>query len=442
MPRRMHRAMLVGALALLTLSACGETDLDEALTLVKATNEPASAPAGETLIAPLVVEVRTTSGSPRAGVAVDFVVERGGGSVAPAQVVTDAAGQASAQWTLGVVPVPNRLAARLDDSVVTFNTRAVISTPFTATDFGDVNAFLSGEGLLGSTEDLTFDLQERLVFGVPQGLATLDPAGNAALLPLGGEPIVNPLGVKVDHEGNTWVADSGADALKVVSSAGVVRTVLTTDGTQPLQGPNYVGIDKRGFVYLSDPCIGELMRIDPVSGTVVDIATFDLPTEGGPNGFAFDASGDTLYVATENTALLCGHQNVPLTEEIAGLFTFEITETGFGVRQTVLPNYGLFGDGVAIDVEGNVYVIFDKQANFALSESAIWVLPAGETEATKFVAVPNYVLANLAFGVGAYGETTLYISRLAVPPFTAPETRGIERIDVGIAGLPVPPARE
>jgi hypothetical protein len=118
-----------------------------------------------------------------------------------------------------------------------------------------------------------------------------------------------------------------------------------------------------------------------------------------------------------------------------------VSESGFGPRTTVLSNFGLFGDGVAIDVEGNVYVIFDKQENFALSESAIWVLPAGETTAVKFVSVPNYVLANLAFGVGDFGSTTLYISRLAVPPFTAPETRGIERIEVGIPGLPVPPPR-
>lgn len=429
------------ALAMLVSSACSETGDDETLTLVKADSEPATGPAGEALTEAIVVEVRTASGAPRAGVLVGFTIERGGGSVEPGQATTDADGRASAQWTLGVVPVPNRLTAHLGEDTVEFTTRAIIDTPFVATDFGDVNAFLTSEGLVGSTEDLAFDTQGRLLFGVPQGIAALDTDGNPSLLSLSGEPIVNPLGVALDHEGNTWVADSGADALKVVSPAGVVRTVLTTDGAQPLQGPNYVGIDKRGFVYLSDPCIGELMRVDPVSGMVDRIVTFDLVTEGGPNGFAFDASGDKLYVATESTALLCGHQNVPLTDEIAGLFVFDVTESGFGARQTVLANFGLFGDGVAIDVEGNVYVIFDKQANFALSESAIWVLPAGESEAIKFVAVPNYVLANLAFGVGDFGETTLYISRLAVPPFTPLETRGIERIEVGIPGLPVPPPR-
>jgi sugar lactone lactonase YvrE len=409
--------------------------------LVKVESEPSAGPAGETLAQPIVVQVQTATGEPRSDVLVSFAIERGGGTVEPAQATTDAAGRASVQWRLGVVPVPNQMSARVGDALIDFTTRAVIDEPFVATDFADVNAFLTAQGRVGSTEDLAFDNEGRLLFGVPQGIGALDPTGNATLLPLSGDAIVSPLGVALDQQGNTWVADSGALALKVISPEGVVRTVLTSDGTRPLKGPNYVGVDKRGFVYLSDPCIGELMRIDPVSGMVDDILTFDLPTEGGPNGFALDAAGDTLWLATENTSLLCQDASVGLTDAIAGLFAIELTDTGFGARQTVLANYGLFGDGVAVDIEGNVYAIFDQQANFALSESAIWVLPAGESEAIKFVAVPDYVLANLAFGVGDFGETTLYIARLAVPPFTLPETRGIERIEVGIPGLPVPPPR-
>jgi hypothetical protein len=306
-------APLVCALAIASLAACGETgDDDLDLAVFKVQSEPVIGAAGQPVT--LEVEVRTSSGRVAGDVVVDFVVERGGGSVTPAQAVTDSDGRATVQWTLGIVPVPNQVAAVAGDARVEFSTRAVVDTPFVATDFGDVNAFLAAEGLVGSTEDLAFDDQGHLLFGVPQGLAALEPDGGAELVPLSGEPIVNPLGVALDHEGNTWVADAGMDALKVVSPAGVVRTVLTTDGAQPLQGPNYVGVDKRGFVYLSDPCIGELMRIDPASGMVDHIVSFDLVTEGGPNGFAFDASGDKLYVATENTALLCGHQNVPLTE--------------------------------------------------------------------------------------------------------------------------------
>lgn len=433
-------AALSGAIAMLALAGCTETEGDEQLTLTKISTEPATGTAGATLVDPLIVEVHESAGRPRGGVRVDFVVERGGGSVAPASATTDANGRAQVQWTLGVVPVANRVSARTDDDAVVFETRAVVTTPFVASDFGDVNAFLTTHGIVGSTEDLEFDSQGQLLLGVPGGLARLAPDGSALLVPLSGDGLDNPLGVAVDQEGNTWIADSRGAALRVVSPAGVVRTVLTTDGTQPLKGPNYVAVDKRGFVYLSDPCIGELMRVDPASGTVDSIMTFDLVSEGGPNGFAFDASGDTLYVATENTALLCGHQNVPLTDEIGGLFAIDISEAGLGTRTTVLSNFGLFGDGVAIDAEGNLYVIFDKQANFMLAESAVWVLPAGESEAVKFIAVPNYVLANLAFGVGDFGETTLYIARLAVPPFTAAATRGVERIEVGIRGLPVPPS--
>jgi sugar lactone lactonase YvrE len=167
------------------------------------------------------------------------------------------------------------------------------------------------------------------------------------------------------------------------------------------------------------------------------VLTFDLPTEGGPNGFAFDASGENLYVATENTRLFCPHENVELTAEIAGLFVVEVSDTGFGARAAVATNVGLFGDGVAFDAEGNLYVIFDTQMNLMLAESAVWILPAGETELVKFLSVPDRVLANLAFGQGEFEDETLYISLLAIPVLGLPE-RGVERIEVGIPGLPVP----
>jgi sugar lactone lactonase YvrE len=219
----------------------------------------------------------------------------------------------------------------------------------------------------------------------------------------------------------------------------VVTTALTDDGTQPLVGPNYVAIDVTGRVYLSDPCLGELLRFDPVAGRVDAVLTFDLPTEGGPNGFALDADGARLYVATENTALFCRTPDVGLTDEIAGLFSVAVGDAGFSDRQEVVTHFGLFGDGVGFDSEGNLYAIFDTQENLMLKESAVWVFPSGGAEPVKFLAVHDHVLANVAFGRGDFGNTNLYISLLAVPPFTSPEARGLERFATGIRGLRVPP---
>jgi glucose/arabinose dehydrogenase len=71
--------------------------------------------AGEALAQAPAVLVRDAQGPPQAGVSVRFEVMSGGGSVAQAAAVTDAAGVASAGgWTLGPAPGPNTLGARAD----------------------------------------------------------------------------------------------------------------------------------------------------------------------------------------------------------------------------------------------------------------------------------------------------------------------------------------
>lgn len=433
--------MLLGFLLLScsVWAGCGGDDDSTAAPLVleNVGNEPNEAAAGQPL--PVVVRVSDAGGSPRAGVEVAFRVDRGGGTVEPSSAVTDADGRASADWTLGVAPVHNRLLASIDDGAVELDVRGRLDTPLAPTRFGDVDAFMAAQEINGSTEDLAFDGGSRMILGVdmPGGLLVVDPAGTTSALPLTGDELENPLGVAFDQNGNLWVADSAAAALHRVSSDGNVTTVLTDDGTQALSAPNYVAVDRAGRVYLSDPCIAELIRFDPASGNVDAILTFDLPTEGGPNGFAFDASGERLYIATENTRLFCGHEDVELTAEIAGLFVVDVSNAGFGAREEVATNVGLFGDGVSFDAEGNLYVIFDTQMDLMLAESAVWILPAGEAELVKFLSVPDRVFANLAFGKGEFDDRTLYISLLAIPLLQLPE-RGVESIAVGIPGLPVP----
>ncbi|HEV2733705.1 MAG TPA: Ig-like domain-containing protein, partial [Longimicrobiaceae bacterium] len=69
--------------------------------LVKVAGDGQSGPAGSLLPAPLVGRVVDGRGNPVAGAAVSWAATAGGGSLAPAASTTDAAGQASAAWTLG-----------------------------------------------------------------------------------------------------------------------------------------------------------------------------------------------------------------------------------------------------------------------------------------------------------------------------------------------------
>ncbi len=272
-------------------------------------------------------------------------------------------------------------------------------------------------------------------------LIEMNPAGEASLADLQGDALVAPLGVAVDREGVLWVADPRGEesgALLRVATDGTVETVITSDGENDLIGPNYVAIGRDDKVYVSDPCLGAIVRYDPSAGAVDAVVTTDVASEGGANGLAFDASGENLYFATESIALLCTRFDLPLTDPVAGLFRVAVGEDGFGAVESLAERRGLFGDGLAFDVEDNLYVIFDTEADTALEESAVWVLPAGEDELVKFLATGDRVYANLAWGRGDFGEETLYISLLAVDLFTLP-LRGVERIDLGIGGLPLLP---
>ena len=68
---------------------------------------------GQALAGGLIVGVEDGFGRPRPGVQVNFAVEAGGGTIAPAGVTTDANGLAQVQWTLGPSLGANRAAAAL-----------------------------------------------------------------------------------------------------------------------------------------------------------------------------------------------------------------------------------------------------------------------------------------------------------------------------------------
>ncbi len=411
-----------------------DAEASSSLSLMVETQPPAEAPAGEALS--LTFQASTPSG-PAGGLQLDVTVDRGGGA-APMTVDTDAEGRATLEWTLGVAPVLNRLQVEVGPARAAVEVTATLAEPLTTAPFGDVNGWLESEGLMGSTEDLAF-ADDALVVGIPGGLLRLDAEGTATRIDLNGAEVMEPLGVAFDHAGNLWVADPGTPGLLKVTPEGEVSVALTDDGEgNALVGPNYVAVGMDGKVYLSDPCAGVLVRFDQTQDEVDARLPFDVGTQGGPNGFAFDRAGD-LWVVTENTVLLCQQTGVAeLEAPLATLFRVPVDRDGFGEREVIADALGVFGDGVAFDAEDNLYVIVDRTANLMLAESAVWVRPAEGGDLRKLaVADEGKVYANLAFGNGTFGPTTLYVSLLAVPPFTPRTARGVERVEVGIPGLPL-----
>ena len=417
--------------AALSDSGAGDTAAPTA-TLTLTTDLPATAPAGEVLS--VAVDL-LLDGAGVAEADIDATVLAGGG--AAAAVVTDSLGHASVAWTLGVVPVDQRLRLSSPELSVDLEVevRAARDAPLASEPFGDVAGFLAAAGIDASTEDLVF-LDDQVRLGAPGGMLALTPTADIAWVSLTGEPVLRGWGIAADEMGTIWLVDADAQSLLSVSVDGEVTVVLTDDDGQPFEGLNDVEVGPDGKVYATDPCLGRLIRLDPATGVIDATHDFDLATEGGPNGMAWGQDG-RLYVTTENTLILCPSSPVEeFDEPLASIYVLDATEAGFGPHEVVAEGVGTFGDGITFDEEGNLYAIFDTVDGLALGQSAVFVLPGGEGPPEVLVEADDVVYANLAFGHGEFGDTTLYLALLQVPVFTPDTSRGLQRVELGVRGAP------
>lgn len=428
-------------LALLTLAGCGDDGGEESARIVvlSVSELPASA-AGSTVLDAVTVTARWDDGDPASGVELALGVT-GGGAVSPARVTTDATGTTQARWTLGALPIANTLVADAGElGSASVEVRVEPAAVLTTTTFGQVEEYLVARDTDGTTEDLALTADNTIVMahgGRNAGLFEVATDGSVAEMALTGEPLVRPLGLAFGHDGALYVADADAKALmKVVD--GVVSRLQDRDGDEAFQSPNDVAVGPDGMVFLSDPCTVRVYAVDPDSGAVLGRVGFDRVTEGGPNGVVVGPDG-ALWMTTENTALFCPHDDVELTASVAGLFRVPLDGAEvFGAPETIAAEVGVFGDGLAFDALGNLYVIFDTIDGLSLDESIVFVLPSQGGPLVRAFAGSGKVYANLAFGEGAFGETTMYLAMLHVG-LVPGSPRGLESVEVGVKGAPLPP---
>jgi len=425
--------------ALLALTACDASPTSDpsVASLELVTGPEAATAAGATVT--LTVRARDGRGAAVADVALVATLDAGGGTLGASALTTDADGLATLAWTVGVAPVANTVTVASGDVRATATTRATVAADaeLAPTPFGAVDAWLTAAAREGSTEDLAFSASGDLFVGVPGGLVVLAPDGTAHDATPTGDGLISPLGITPAADGGLWVCDTDAAALVAISPEGVATRVVTADGADELWTPNDVAVGPDGLVYFTDSCLGRLLQFDPTTGAITARMTFDRATEGGPNGLAFDDAGH-LWVTTENNALLCGFNDVGLTDAIAGLYRVDVAPGVLGPRTPVAEQFALFGDGLAFDAEGNLFVLFDTNDGFALDESIVYVLPKGGDTLVRFFGVRGQVLANVIFGTDAYGAGTLYFALLSLPPFTPAEARGVVRLPIGLRGRALP----
>jgi sugar lactone lactonase YvrE len=219
------------------------------------------------------------------------------------------------------------------------------------------------------------------------------------------------LGMAFDRNDDLFVCDlKHAAVFRVETRTGRVDRFADGAPGHDLRIPNYPAFDSRGRLYVSDS------------------HGFGDP---GPGVFRFDRDGrgelwfDRTVVFANGLALDRGETNLYVAETFASrLFRIPISEDGSaGEREDVasLPD-GALPDGLAFDVEGNLYVGCYEPSQ------VLRVDPSGRVE-TVFRDWTAHTLAhptNLAFR-----GTTMFTANLGRWHLT--------RLEVGVEGLPLPP---
>ena len=188
-----------------------------------------------------------------------------------------------------------------------------------------------------------------------------------------------PYGVAVDSFGNVYVADTGNNTIRKITSVGVVTTLAgttasnqgSTDGTgraASFWAPAGVAVDASGNVYVADQYNSTIRKITS-AGVVTTLAgtagtggsadgTGSAASFYNPIGVAVDSSGNVYVTDANSGAIYAGINNTIRKITSAGVVTTLAGTTGTQGSMDGTGSAARFNGpgGVAVDVSGNVYV--------------------------------------------------------------------------------------
>lgn len=229
-------------------------------------------------------------------------------------------------------------------------------------------------------------IDPRALAAIASGLLLFDyilPAQNYSFTPLAGSygsgsadgtgsiaKFSAPRGIALDSAGSVYVADSGNDTIRKITTTGIVTTLAGlpgvsgsadgTGGAARFDDPAALAVDTLGNVYVADCGNGTIRKITPRGEvtTLAGLAGSWFATDGtgsaarfnGPSGVAVDPARN-VYVADYYNQTIRKITPGGLVATLAGLAGYPGSADGTGsAARFYRPT------GVAVDGSGNVYV--------------------------------------------------------------------------------------
>jgi streptogramin lyase len=201
----------------------------------------------------------------------------------------------------------------------------------------------------------------------------------------------SPNGVAVDDAGNVYVADTGNNAIRMITPTGDVSTLAGS-----FNAPSGVAVDDAGNVYVADTGNNTIRMITPtVIGGVTTWVVTTLAGSPGPPGSADGTGGTALFNAPKAVAVdSAGDVYVADT----GNNTIrEITPTGLVTTLAGSPGSAGSADGM-----GNAARFTQPGGLATYTTGNLYVADTGNDTIRKIT--PSGVVATLAGSVGSAGS--------------------------------------
>jgi hypothetical protein len=266
-----------------------------------------------------------------------------------------------------------------------------------------------------------------------------------------------PSSVAADGAGNVYVADSGNNTIRKVTTNGVVTTLAgsagqsgSADGTNNLALFNYpsgVAVDSAGNVYVADSGNNTIRKVttDGVVTTLAGSAGQSGSVDGSgsgarffyPSGVAVDSTGN-IYVADLDNNNIRKVTSMGMVTTLAGLAQFDHFGTPIGGSADGTGTNALFNypSDVAVDNAGNVYVAdtYNSTIRKITSGGVVTTLAGSAGQSGSADGTNNLALFNFPSGVAVDSAGNLYVADTDNNTIRKVMTNGVVTTLAGSAG--------